>query len=281
MPVLQSLQLVLKQFKTIVRLGVDEKRKHYIKALYLLFSPSTDRSQKKTRIKIYSSQTRLSTDPIPDRIPKKLRSKNNKSGPPEPERSRIVRTIFRAYPENQAVNTNKTLCVKTTLIPGAEMVPDRLHNKYLGKNNTGSRSRTVPDRLHKQYCVQNDTGSRSQTTVPDRLHKKYSVQATPAPGAKQRSRTVTSGCLVQNGIGSRSQTVPDRLYNKYLVQKRHRLPEPNSPRPLHKGKNNLAQNPTRLPEPNKQTVPDRSQMNIYSNKNTGSQSRTVPDRLHK
>ena len=112
------------------------------------------------------------------------------------------------------------------------------------------RSRTV---YTNNIAFQNDTGSRSQTTVPDRLHKKYSVQATPAPGAKQRSRTVTSGCLVQNGIGSRSQTVPDRLYNKYLVQKRHRLPEPNSPRPLHKGKNNFAQNPTRLPEPNKRS----------------------------
>ena len=107
--------------------------------------------------------------------------------------------------------------------------------------------------------------------------RKYSVQATPAPGAKQRSRTVTSGCLVQNGIGSRSQTVPDRLCNKYLVQKRHRLPEPNSPRPLHKGKKISRSKPHQAPGA-KQTVPDRSQGNIYSNKTPApraERSRTV------
>ena len=127
---------------------------------------------------------------------------------------------------------------------------------------------------------------------------KNSFKTTPAPGAKQRSRTAyirnipfkrhrlpernngpgpfTSECLVQNGTGSRSQTVPDRLYNKYLVQKRHRLPEPNSPRPLHKGKNITLK--TSRGARNQQTVPDRSQVNIYSNKTPApraERSRTV------
>ena len=134
---------------------------------------------------------------------------------------------------------------------------------------------------------------RSRTVYTNNI----SFKTTPAPGAKQRSRTVytrnipfkrhrlpepnngpgpfTSGCLVQNGIGSRSQTVSDRLYNKYLVQERHRLPEPTVPDRLHKKKRSHpkttpapgaeqsqtvtqrkkyhAQNLTRLPEPNKRS----------------------------
>ena len=109
---------------------------------------------------------------------------------------------------------------------------------------------------------------RSRTVYTNNI----AFKTTPAPGAKQRSWTVTSGCLVQNGIGSRSQTVPDRLHNKYLVQKRHRLPEPNSPRPLHKGKNNLAQ---KL----KTNGPGPFTSEYLFKQNTGSQSRTVPDRL--
>ena len=150
-----------------------------------------------------------------------------------------------------------------------------------------------------------------------------SFKTTPAPGAKQRSRTAytrnipfkrhrlpernngprpfTSGCLVQNGIGSRSQTVPDRLYNKYLVQKTtpapgaeqsqtvtqrkkisrskpHQAPGTNKrSRTVHKWI--FIQTKHRLPEPN--GPGPFTQIKYLVQNNTGSQSRTVPDRYTK
>ena len=125
-----------------------------------------------------------------------------------------------------------------------------------------------------------------------------SFKTTPAPGAKQRSRTAytrnipfkrhrlpernngprpfTSGCLVQNGSGSRSQTVPNRLYNKYLVQKTTPAPGAEQSQTVTQRKNITLK--TSPGSRNQQTVPDRSQVNIYPNKTPApraERSRTV------
>ena len=114
------------------------------------------------------------------------------------------------------------------------MVPDRLHNKYLGKNNTpapgAERSRTVytiknlVKKVHRLPEPNNGPGPFTQTILRSKRHRLPEPNNGPGPFTQEIFRS--------SDTGSRSQTtVPDR-YKWMFSSKRHRLPKPNGPGPF-------------------------------------------------